>query len=84
MNVSLTPQLERFIKKRVKSGRYQNASELIRASVRMLQDYEEFRDDVRREIEISLDQVAKGEVVDGPSFMAELKKKYAKYEEPPE
>ena len=37
MNVSLTPELERFVASRVASGRYQNNSEVVRAALRLLQ-----------------------------------------------
>jgi antitoxin ParD1/3/4 len=36
MNVSLTPELERFIEKEVETGMYQSASEVIRAGLRLL------------------------------------------------
>jgi antitoxin ParD1/3/4 len=35
-NVSLTPELEAFIDNRVASGRYGNASEVVRAALRLL------------------------------------------------
>lgn len=38
MNVSLTPELEEFIEKEVKTGMYQSASEVIRAGLRLLKD----------------------------------------------
>lgn len=37
MNVSLTPELERFVAGRVASGRFQNNSEVVRAALRLLQ-----------------------------------------------
>jgi antitoxin ParD1/3/4 len=37
LNVSLTPALERFIAARVASGRYQTASEVVRAALRLLE-----------------------------------------------
>ncbi len=37
LNVSLTPELERFITARVASGRYQTASEVVRAALRLLE-----------------------------------------------
>ena len=43
-NVSLTPEQLRFIEARVASGRFASASEVIRHSVRMMQDAEERRD----------------------------------------
>jgi antitoxin ParD1/3/4 len=36
MNVSLTPELERFVAGRVASGRYRSASEVVRAALRCL------------------------------------------------
>lgn len=40
LNVSLTPELERFITARVASGRYQTASEVVRAGLRLLEQAE--------------------------------------------
>ncbi len=40
LNVSLTPELERFITARVASGRYQTASEVVRAALRLLEQSE--------------------------------------------
>lgn len=36
-NVSITPEMDRFIAERVTSGRYQNASEAVRAALRVLE-----------------------------------------------
>lgn len=36
MNVSLTPELMRLVQQKVKSGRYNNASEVIREAIRQL------------------------------------------------
>jgi len=36
-NVNLTDQLERFVLKKVESGRYENASEVVRAALRTLE-----------------------------------------------
>lgn len=39
-NVSLTPELEAFVDGQVASGRYQTASEVVRAGLRLLQTQE--------------------------------------------
>jgi len=38
MNVSLTPELERFVETEVGSGMYQTASEVVRAGLRRLKE----------------------------------------------
>jgi antitoxin ParD1/3/4 len=47
-NVHLTPELERFARECVEGGRYNNVSEVVRASLRLLQDAEDRRRDFRR------------------------------------
>lgn len=43
MNISLTPKLEGFVRTKVKTGDYNNASEVIREAVRLLQERDEDR-----------------------------------------
>ena len=40
-NVNLTGELERFVLTKVESGRYENASEVVRAALRILEREEE-------------------------------------------
>jgi antitoxin ParD1/3/4 len=66
MNVSLTPELEQYVNRKVESGLYQTASEVIREGLRLLREKEEIHqrrlDDLRREIQLGLDQADKGQV----------------------
>lgn len=61
MNVSLTPELEKLVHDKVKSGRYNSASEVVRESLRLLQDHDELnrirRDELRREIMLGVEQI---------------------------
>ena len=45
MNVSLTPQLEKLVQDRVKSGRYTSASEVIREALRLLDTHDRALDE---------------------------------------
>ena len=40
MNISLTPQLEKLVLDRVKSGRYTSASEVIREALRLMETHD--------------------------------------------
>jgi antitoxin ParD1/3/4 len=40
-NVSLTPELEAFVDRKVASGRYRSASEVVRAALRLLDEREQ-------------------------------------------
>jgi antitoxin ParD1/3/4 len=60
MNVSLTPELERMVNNRVKSGMYQTASEVVREALRVLTE----RDGqlaLRREVQEGFAQIDRGE-----------------------
>lgn len=78
--VSLTPELETFIASCVESGRYQSASEVVRAGVRLLQDEEARRaaerSRVRAMIQEGADQLDRGEVVHGEDVFRQWEEKH--------
>ena len=43
MNVSLTPELEKFVSAKVQTGRYNSASEVVREALRFLEEHERAR-----------------------------------------
>jgi len=43
MNVSLTPELDKFVAAKVESGRYNSASEVVREALRLLEDNDRVR-----------------------------------------
>ncbi len=61
MNVSLTPQLEKFIASKVNEGTYQTASEVVRDALRLLADRENRRSlelqRLRGDIEVGLNDI---------------------------
>ncbi len=79
MNVSLTPELEKYIQNKVESGRYTTASEVVREALRLLEQKEQEREaalkEFREEIDRRLASLDRGEGIDGEKFFAELKKR---------
>lgn len=47
MNVSLTPKLEEFVQEKVKSGRYNSASEVVREALRLLMEEDALKQSAR-------------------------------------
>jgi antitoxin ParD1/3/4 len=43
MNVSLTPELEKFVSAKVEAGRYNSASEVVREALRLLEERDQNR-----------------------------------------
>jgi antitoxin ParD1/3/4 len=72
MNISLTPELERFVQGKVSSGLYNNASEVIREGLRLLKEHDEVRLKWREQIERGWQQAQTGDVVDGPPTVREI------------
>src|SRR6266849_10719683 len=66
-NVNLTNELDRFVAKKVKSGRYENASEVVRAGLRTLEREEQQYEAKLAVLQAAIDEgdasgVAKGNV----------------------
>ena len=82
LNVSLTPEQNSFVAAKVKSGDYLTASEVIREALRLLQEQDRIRemrlDELRARIKVGLDQLDRGEVVDGKEVFKQLRSKMKK------
>ena len=65
MNVSLTPELERFVDDKVESGLYNNASEVVREGLRLLKEHDDVRLRWREQIERGWQDAQAGRLVDG-------------------
>jgi len=76
VNVSLTPDLDAFLKSRVESGRYQTTSEVVREALRLLERQEQELDDSLKQLKKKLDlgalQADRGDLLDGEAVFAEL------------
>ncbi|HEX4797173.1 MAG TPA: type II toxin-antitoxin system ParD family antitoxin [Humisphaera sp.] len=82
MNVSLTPQLAKFVERRVATGRYHTASEVVREGLRLLETQERDQDEAFKSLKAKLAHAAaqaeRGELVDPDQVLRkieQLKKK---------
>ncbi|MFZ0802755.1 MAG: type II toxin-antitoxin system ParD family antitoxin [Terriglobales bacterium] len=78
MNISLTPELEKMVDDRVKTGRYATASEVIREGLRLLEEQEQLKLQrlaaVRQKIDRGLEQLDKGRGIPGSEARARLRR----------
>ena len=65
MNISLTPELEQFVRTQVETGMYQSSSEVVRDGLRLLRQREQLREirleELRKQIAVGLEQLERGE-----------------------
>jgi antitoxin ParD1/3/4 len=67
MNVSLTPHLRKLVTKKVASGRYGSASEVVREALRLFEERERLREtqlaELRREVLVGVRALDRGDSV---------------------
>jgi len=82
MNISITPELEKFVQQEVKTGLYQSASEVIRAALRRLKEDKEKRKsrfvvssnaELEEKLIEGISELDRGEGLPGEQVFAELK-----------
>ncbi len=72
MIVELTPQLEAAIREKVDSGRYNDASEVVREALQLM-DERDRHERLRAAIAVGVEQIERGEVIPWtPDFMERL------------
>jgi antitoxin ParD1/3/4 len=78
MNVNLTPELEALVQRKVQSGLYNNQSEVVREALRLLEAQDRIRDAhtvrLQEALADGLAQADRGELLDGPQVVAEVRK----------
>lgn len=79
MNVSLTPELESFVTKKVRSGLYGSQSEVVREGLRLLMDRDRVMEarlqDLRGDVAEGLEQARRGEVIPGEEVRERIRRK---------
>ncbi len=76
MNVSLTPELEKFVADKVATGRYTSASEVVREALRILEREEKSREEqiaeFNRELDARVAALDRGEKVTKEEFLQHM------------
>jgi antitoxin ParD1/3/4 len=67
-NVNLTPELDSFVLARVESGRFENASEVVRAALRTLEREERLYETKLEALRTAIDEGDASGVVEGDVF----------------
>jgi len=69
MNVQLTPEVEELVQSRLKSGRYNSASEVVREALGLMEERDQIlaarKDEVQGKIAEGLQSLGRGKGVDG-------------------
>jgi antitoxin ParD1/3/4 len=64
MNVSLTPELERLVEEKIKTGMYQTASEVVREGLRLLNERDHRFATLRSDVRSGFEAMERGEFED--------------------
>jgi len=78
MIITLTAELERFVTERMSRGRYSSPEKVIEEGLKLIQmkeDYERRLAELRKDLQIGLDQISRGEVVDGKEAINRIREK---------
>lgn len=76
INLSLTPELEQFVREQIASGRYRTADEVILDGLRLFEEQERDREaalqEVREKIQRGLEQAERGQLVDPARLLQKI------------
>ena len=72
LNISLPEALKEHVQKRVAEGAFSNASDFVRALIRLDKEQQEKLAALRGAVAVGVDQLERGEGLDGERVFAEL------------
>lgn len=79
MNLTLTPEQAQIIQAQIQSGRFTNPEEAIELALRLLErsneNYAEWVEETRQKIQVAIEQIDRGEVLDRETVVAQLQEK---------
>ncbi len=76
MNISLTSELEQLVKAQVNSGKYNSISEMIGKALCLLLERDRFQEErlaeLKAKIRVGVEELDRGEGIDGEEVFAEI------------
>jgi antitoxin ParD1/3/4 len=79
MNILLDPEQSAFIQTQLQSGQFSTAEAVIATALQIMAtqqaDYQDWLEETRVKIKEGMEDLERGNVVDGEAFMAELQQK---------
>lgn len=79
MNIQLKPELEQIIEAQIATGRYSNAEEVISKALTLLLEwdkgYQHWVEETRQKVEVAIEQLDRGEGIDGEVVIERLRSK---------
>ncbi len=76
MNISLTSELEQLVNDRVSSGKYNSISEMIGEGLRLLLERDRVQEErlaeLKAKIRVGIEELDRGEGIDGEEVFAEI------------
>lgn len=79
MNIQLQPELEQIIQAQIATGRYANPEEVIAKALKLLSEWEKGREEwveeTRQKVEVAIEQLDRGEGIDGEVVVERLRSK---------
>lgn len=79
MNIQLKPELEQIIEAQIATGRYSDAEEVIGKALKLLlewdEGYQNWVEETRQKVEVGIEQLDRGEGIDGEVVIERLRSK---------
>ena len=76
MNLTLNPTSEQIVRRKVESGVFPSPEDVVNEALRLLDQLDEAGwDDLRREIDLGIEEANRGELVDGRDVFEEIRRR---------
>jgi len=80
MNISLTPEQERFIQTKLQTGKYRSAEEILEVALQLLDEYDHAEsawvEEVREKVDAAIVATDHNPPVDGEAFVNQILKRF--------